>query len=209
MRTLTKIVVWVIGIVVVVCGVLYLTAFDVWTVPSDDPQLAVSIEPELSAGDTVLVWRGANPDLGTLARCSDPDQPGKFVIGRVIGQAGDALDIHNGIYLYNGKSISSPMGCDPPKVTLRNPVTQEDEELSCSYEEFAGTTHPAIRMGEETKKVDAVESGKVFLLSDNRPMHLDSRDFGQVSSQSCQRIAFRLWGSGGYFDAKRRFTMVW
>jgi hypothetical protein len=46
-------------------------------------------------------------------------------------------------------------------------------------------------------------------MSDNRVMHLDSRDYGQVQAQACQRIGFRLWSAAGWWDAKHRFNIVW
>lgn len=208
MRSFFKALLWIFGTLAVVCGILYLTIFDVWTIPSDDPQLTVSIEPELGAGDTILVHRSTNPDIGSLVRCTDPDQAGKFVIARIIGKGGDDLEIRDGTFLYNGHAVSAPVGCEQGKVTVRNPVTQNQEELSCSTEEFAGIAHPALRVGKDNRSVK-VDVGKVYLLSDNRLMHLDSRDYGQIDPNTCQRISFRLWGEGGWSNAKRRLTMIW
>lgn len=208
MRTLVKVLLWVFGILAVVCAILYFALFDVWTIPLDDPQLAASIEPQLSAGDTVLVWRSTNPDTGTLVRCPDPDQPGRYVVARIVGKGGDVVDVHDGTFSLNNHGVSAPVACDPPIVTVRHPVTHEERNLNCAYEEFAGLTHPALRQGTDNKRAE-VEPGKAFLLSDNRSMHLDSRDFGQVAPASCQRIAFRLWGTGGYGDGKHRFTLIW
>jgi signal peptidase I len=52
------------------------------------------------------------------------------------------------------------------------------------------------------------EAGKLFLVSDNRSMHEDSRDFGQVDASTCEHIVFRLWGEH-YTDSSRRFTIIW
>jgi len=206
-RSLYKGLLWFFGISAALCGILYAFVLDVWTVPGDDAQEAASIEPTLSSGDVVIVWRSTGPDVGPLVRCADPDAPGRFVVGRVVGKAFDVLDIHDGMFLYNGATVSAPTACD--KFHLRHPVTQEDAELNCGYEEFAGITHMAVRQAADPPKQVTVDANHIFLLSDNRMMHLDSRDFGQLQPQNCQRIAFRLWGSGGWFDAKRRFTIVW
>ncbi len=49
----------------------------------------------------------------------------------------------------------------------------------------------------------------LFLLSDDRSYHDDSRDFGTVPADSCTgRIVFRLWGKEGWCDDKRRMTFV-
>lgn len=209
MRSFLKALAWIAGILGVVAGLLYAFVFDTWTVPGDDPQLAASIEPSLGAGDTVLVSRGKQPDVGVLVRCVDPDAPGRFVVGRIVGKYGDVIDIQGGTFQINGHSVSSPNACDPPKITVRNPVTNEDQDLHCSYEEYAGVSHPAIRSGNEPGKHVEVESGRLYLVSDNRAMHLDSRDFGSVPVGSCQRIAFRLWGLGGFNDTRTRFSFVW
>ena len=60
----------------------------------------------------------------------------------------------------------------------------------------------------ERRSVD-VGAGKVFLLSDNRSYHEDSRDFGTVPLSSCRgRIFFRLWGKGGWADDKNRLVYI-
>jgi signal peptidase I len=208
-RTLLKILGWTIAVLGVIGGLLYGLLFDVWVVPADDPNLAASIEPQLAPGDTVLISRSTSPETGVLVRCTDPDAPARFVIGRIIGKGGDVVDISGGTFLLNGHGVSAPNACDPPRVTVRNPLTQEDEEVPCSNEEFAGITHPALRAGIETRKHVEIEGGQAYLLSDNRMMHLDSRDFGTVPAHSCQRISFRLWGGGGYGDTKHRLSVVW
>jgi signal peptidase I len=62
-----------------------------------------------------------------------------------------------------------------------------------------------VSAGESSAKVEA---GKVFLVSDNRLMHLDSRDFGQVDVSTCSHIVYRLWGER-FTDSSRRFTILW
>jgi signal peptidase I len=46
-------------------------------------------------------------------------------------------------------------------------------------------------------------------LSDDRYLHLDSRDYGTVPEESCQHVFFRLWGAAGFGDASRRFNIIW
>ena len=54
-----------------------------------------------------------------------------------------------------------------------------------------------------------VQAGKVFLMSDDRYLHYDSRNFGTVPQASCQHILFRLWGANGFADSSRRFNIIW
>ncbi len=200
----------------VFCGILagiVLIFFAPWTVPGDDAQFAVSIEPTLSPGDVILVLRSTGTGDGALVRCTDPDSPGRFVVGRVVGNGGDKVEFSKGTMLINGKTPSSSSACDPAVLHLKNPATQEDEEFGCTLEELGGGTHPAIRAssgaaGARDSTAD-VEASKAFLTSDNRTLHLDSRDFGTIPSAGCQHIALRLWGLSGWGDAKKRLTVLW
>ena len=208
-RTLTKIIVYTLIGMAVVAGIIF-AIFDVWTVPSDDPQLSVSVEPTLSSGDVVLVLRSTGAGDGAVVRCTDPQAEGRYVVGRAMGASGDDIEVSGAGLRLNGKTPSAPYACEVSKVTLRNPANDEDTELTCFVEEFAGGTHQSLRgKAVEREAKTKVEPGKVYLVSDNRVMHLDSRDFGTVAPSSCQRIAFRLWGSTGYLDTHKRLTAIW
>ncbi len=209
-RKALRALIWITIICAVLVGIVFIF-FDPWTVPGDDPQLAVSIEPTMSVGDYLLVTRASGASDGALVRCTDPDAPGRFVIGRVIGSGGDVIEFHNDLLLVNGKTPSSSVACEPGIVKLRNPANQEEEDLSCYMEEFAGSAHPALRSLKNAPRDSKaeVEPTKVFLVSDNRTMHLDSRDFNTVPASSCHHIAFRMWSLGGWSDTKKRLTVLW
>ncbi len=208
MRTFLRILKWVVAVLAVVGGIVY-ALFDPWRVPSDDPQFGVSIEPTVSSGDLVLVSRFSGASEGALVRCPDPDAPGRWVVGRVMATGGDTIHIAGGSVQVNGKSPDSPYGCDG--ITVTNPATEEQVDLACSTEEVGGIAHPAVRAtASQDREVTAqVEDGKVYLVSDDRSLHLDSRDFGAISPAGCHRIAYRLVGAAGWGDAKRRLTFVW
>ncbi len=211
MRKLLRILLWTLLVCAVVAGGLY-AFFDPWTVPGDDAQLAVSIEPTLGVGDVVLVSRVASASDGALVRCTDPDSAGRFVIGRVIGSGNDEISFTGGVLGVNGHTPTASVRCDPPSAHLKNPATGDDADLDCFLEELGGGTHPTLRMegkmGERDVKA-TVEPGKVYLISDDRPWHLDSRDFGPVSASTCHAIVARLWGASGWGDPRRRLTMLW
>ncbi len=211
-RKFLRLLLWLAVVFAVIGGLVYVV-LDPWTIPGDDAQLGVSIEPTMSVGDLVLVSRAKSAADGALVRCADPDAPGRYVVGRVFGHGGDVIELINGGLLVNGKPAPASIACDVPIVHLKNPATQEDEELHCMLEELGGGLHPVLHVaGRSTEgrelKVD-VEQGKVFLISDNRSMHLDSRDFTSVAPSSCQRIAYRLWGASGWLDTKKRLTLLW
>ena len=204
MKTLIRILLWVGGILGLVSLVLYFTILEPWTVPTDDPQLAASIAPSLLAGDSLLLSRRSTSEPGALVRCADPDAAGRFVIGRILGGAGAAVDIENGVVRINNRSPSAPTACG--RATVRNPATQEDLDLKCSDEEYGGIYHQVLQGPTAEKDTHvAVDLGHVFLVSDDRVIHLDSRDFGQISAVTCQRILYRPWST----DESKRMSLVW
>ncbi len=189
-----------------VCTVLYFTILEPWTVPGTDAQFVTALEPNLFADDVLVLSRHNDAQVGWLVRCADPDAPGLFVVARVMAKAGTTVDIQGGVLRLDNRSPSAPMRCEQASKTVRHPLTQEEIELDCSDEDFAGTSHEIL-----TKKISekdthlVVDGGHVFLASDNRAMHMDSRDFGQIDVNTCQHILFRLWST----DDKHRFSLVW
>jgi signal peptidase I len=211
MSGLLRFLVWTAIVLGAFGGFLYFAFFDIWRVPSDDPQFVVSVEPTLTAGDLVLVARHGSPGAGNLVRCADPDEPRRFVVGRWIAGSGEAVVFDNESLVVNGSHFTSPRGCGIPPVAMTNPASGHQETLSCRQIEFAGLTHEALfgtEHVEGTRSV-TVDPGKIALASDNRHMHLDSRDFGTIDPASCEHIVFRLWGDSGFGDVTHRLTLIW
>jgi signal peptidase I len=94
---------------------------------------------------------------------------------------------------------------------MHDPQTGDDVDLDCSMEETGETKFEAYHAKTHTQPLFRahVEGGHVFLVSDNRHMHQDSRDFGNVIPTTCQHILIRLWGKGGISDSKSRFNWIW
>ncbi|MFO0671274.1 MAG: signal peptidase I [Polyangiaceae bacterium] len=211
MRSVLKFLIWFAVILGIICGVMVLGVVEVWTIPTDDPQLNVSIEPNLSAGDVVLVGRHSRPDPGELVRCLDPDAPGRFVVARVVAVSGDEVSFIQDLMRVNNKREPTGSPCEPQRVMMTAPANQAEVEIGCNYEEFAGRTQGIMR-GVTDHDGDfngKVETGRIFLASDNRRLHLDSRDFGQLNPDTCLQIVYRLWSQAGIMDGKRRFTFLW
>jgi signal peptidase I len=211
MRTWLKLVGWVAGIAGVVGLVLYIFVFDVWTIPSDDPMESASIEPTLSAGDVVLISRHTSIARGNLLRCADPQAPGRFVVARAIAPEGETLEIRNEVVTLDGKRMPSPRACDPSEMRLHDPQSGDDVNLHCSVEEYGERDFSALRENDHpeppTKAV--VEGGRWYLVSDDRHIHVDSRDFGQMEPSTCRHVVFRLESGAGFGDSKKRLSIVW
>jgi signal peptidase I len=211
MRTWFKILAWVAGILAIAGVALYAFVFDVWTVPTDDAMEAASIEPTLSAGDVVLLSRHTSVARGNLLRCPDPQAPGRFVIARAIATGGETLELRDEAVTVDGHRMPSPRACDTPTVLVHDPQSDEDINLQCSVEEYGERDFWAMRAGDhpEPPTKAPVESGRWYLVSDDRHVHVDSRDFGQIDTSSCQHVVFRLVGRGGFGDGKKRLSIIW
>jgi signal peptidase I len=184
---------------------------DAWVLP-DDPKMSASVAPSLAGGDTILFMRRNKPAFGDLVRCADPDEPTRFVEGRVVGLSSDTVETNGKDLSVNGTRYIGEMACGEPKFTIPHPTSGSSVEIWCDQVQIAG--HPHLRGASDkatstspTKTV--VGQGMLYLLSDDRSYHDDSRDFGTVAADSCTgRIVFRLWGKEGWGDDKRRMTFV-
>lgn len=204
----TRSVVWFCAIVGAIGVLLYLFVFDTWEVPGTDPSFIAGIAPTLQPQDRVLTSRHSKPAFGELQRCLAPDGRGTFVIGRVFGIEGETVEVLNERVTVDGRSPKARFQCGTVKVL--HPVSQDPMELTCTVEDngaftYGALTHPEYREGQTRTRV---EPGKVFLVSDDRHLHQDSRDFGQVDATSCQHVVYRLWGES-FTDGSRRFNILW
>jgi len=202
---------WIAAVLVVVGGIGRAVFVDVWVLP-DDPKTSASVAPSLAGGDTILFMRRNKPAFGDLVRCTDPEDATHFVVGRVVGLTGDIVEANGRELSVNGTRYISEMACVESKVSVPHPSSGSPVDIRCDQVQIAG--HPHFRGFSEkvtgvTPTKATVGQGMVFLLSDDRSYHDDSRDFGTVPADSCTgRIVFRLWGKEGWGDDKRRMTFV-
>jgi signal peptidase I len=207
-KDFTRLLVWITGILGAVGVLLYLFVFDVWVVPGGDVQLTASILPALMPQDKLLIQRGRVPVYGELARCASPVSSGSFVIGRVFGTPGDRVEVTDNAITTNGKGLSARHGC--PQRVVAHPVTENLVTMNCGVAETGAWSFEYLTSSDTIGGTHSalVEAGKVYLVSDNRLMHQDSRDFGQVDASTCEHVVFRLWGER-YTDGSRRFNVLW
>jgi signal peptidase I len=211
MRKFVNGLVWILGSLVVVGLVLRALVLDVWTVP-DDPGLGVAMAPSLAPGDHVILLTRGKPGFGELVRCPDPETPGSFIVGRIAGVPGDMVETDASQLIVNGTRYDAETGCLDPDLTINDPTTGHPVKLKCDVVTMGGGRHlravgrrPPLERALRTE----VRPDTVFLLSDNRSYHDDSRDFGLQPRSACkQRIVFRLWGRGGWSDEEHRLSFV-
>jgi signal peptidase I len=201
-----------IGISAVIAGILRLTLLEPWVVPEDDGWLSASVAPTLGPGDVVLLLTRGEPGFGDLVRCPDPEYKGSFVVGRIAGLAGDTVEIQGHSLKVNGKRYDVTDACDERTFTVKHPDSGTELQMFCGRVDMGGGWHyrgtSAKRRPRHDKK-KLVGSGRYFLLSDNRDLHDDSRDFGTLQADDCsQRIVLRLWSREGWSDSKHRVTPI-
>ncbi len=211
MRVFFKTLLWAACLLGLVAGALYALMFDVWSVPTDDPMLSASIAPTLSPGDVVVLSRHGSVSRGELLRCNDPQAAGRYVIARAIGASGDKLVLDGETVSIDGHRTPSPHACDVVKTVLHDPNTDEDVELVCSIEQSGPVEFEALRAAVRPEPLTkaTVEGGSWYLVSDDRHLHVDSRDYGPIDPRTCEHVLFRIVGPAGFGDVATRFSIVW
>lgn len=218
MRGLLRALIWVALALGLVIGVARAFAIRWWRVPADDPQLEASLAPTLRGGDLVILWRLTEPDIGDLVLCPEPARAdlegGRIVIGRIVAEAGDEVEIKEGRLYLNNKPLLTESGCTEGTFRVYNPATDIEIEQTCTMERIGATVHkigrrsPTLAAPRDLAAVQ-VGRGQIWLASDNRLLPYDSRDYGSVSRAECtETVIFRLVSEEGYFDVDARFTMI-
>jgi signal peptidase I len=202
-------------IIVLVLGVLLgvgrAVAIRWWRVPSGDPWLEASIAPTLRGGDLVVLWRLTAPHEGDLVLCPEPKHPTRVVIGRIAAQGGDRLDIEGQQLRLNGHLVPTDQSCLEDHFTTLDPQTHLPVEQGCDLEKLGSRIHMrgSVTGTPAEPFTMTVEPDHLFLVSDNRQLSYDSRDFGTVEAASCKETVFlRLVGKGGFSDSKSRLTPI-
>jgi signal peptidase I len=206
-----KFLAWVVGILAIIAIVLRLTVFEVWTVP-DDPELVASLAPTLRAGDMVLVMRRGDRGLNDLVRCKDPDYPQQHVVARLVGVGGETVEFQGLDVAVDRKRYTSSEACAEGIVTFPHPKSGAPMQGTCNRVEMGGGWHYRLYSADGYPIKDqkhTVGAGRVYLVSDNRSFHLDSRDYGALPKADCpEKVVFRLWGKPGFFNDTRRFELI-
>lgn len=219
MRSFVRTALWAALGLGAVVGVLRATAIRWWRVPSDDPYLEASIAPTLRGGDLLILWRLTKPAVGDLVLCPEPSPdggaaPDRIVIGRIVAEGGDSVSVKDARVHVNHDPIPSESACPELTFLIDDPETSAEVEQHCAMERIGSTVHMVGTKSSELKKpLDQAEvevnSGQVWLASDNRYLPYDSRDYGAVDRDTCtETVIFRLVSAAGYFDVNGRLDVI-
>ena len=214
MRSLVRFLAWGLLAVGLLLGILRATVLRWFWLPTNDPIFETSVIPSLRGGDLILTSRITSPKFGDLVVCPEPDHPERYVIGRIIGEPGDEVEIINGEPRVGRYKFIVERNCDPGKIKYPNPDNEAEEVVQyCDMEAIANHLHRTGGLGGHEIRPETltytVTEGKFFLISDNRLYHYDSRDFGLVDIDSCKETVFlRLVSKEGWLDAENRLNYI-
>ncbi len=211
MSKILRFAVWTLIIGGALVGLLRLTAIRWWQVPMNDPYLESSLAPSLHAGDWIILWRATAPSEGNLVMCPEPKAPERSVIGRIVAESNDHVQLAGDTVIVNQHSFETDSTCD--SFTVKDPGTSQTVSQVCRREIVGTTTHlrgeliPSLPR--PTDNASDVPPGSVYLVSDNRQFPWDSREFGAVARATCtETIVFRLVSKDGFFDVGSRLTFI-
>jgi signal peptidase I len=165
-----------------------------------------SMSPTIVAGDRVLCDRTADsPARGDLVVVNDPQDAKIARITRIIGLAGDTVEIRAGELIVNSRPLPHTA------VAADDPATSVKPEGTDVLWESSGAARYSIALATDAAKRTsfaqaAVPSGCVFVLGDNRDNTRDSRAFGPVPASNIRgRVVHVYWparGSGRFGPVK-------
>lgn len=150
-----------------------------------------SMCPTLRVGDLIFAdktaYRSASPAAGDLVVHTDPHDPDKDFIRRVVAVGGEVVSIA-GNELRVGDHVVP---------------TRAEDAVDCDgalmFEETLGTTH-RIAHAPDSFRMDRswrVPAGELFLLGDNRDNSHDSRYIGPIPARLVKGRVFRVWQRDG------------
>jgi signal peptidase I len=151
---------------VLVFGFVRPFVLEAFRIPSE------SMVPTLEVGDRVLankfVYRLTEPERGEVVVFESVGEgDDQKLIKRVVGVAGDEVEVRNGTLLVNGEDREEPY--------LNRSLPFNDS--------FNGSYGPSV-----------VPEGHVFVMGDNRANSADSRVFGPLPIENIEGEAFvRFW----------------
>jgi signal peptidase I len=177
-RGALKFLLFVVVLLAIVAGILKTFFVDIVTVGHD------GMAPTMVAGDTVLVWRGAQAEHGDIMLCRHPTLDTRFVIGRVVGR--------NGTPITSDRAGLRIDGTNPP-IEWRGDADFYDHgqharvRMRWGIEQLGNDFHTVfLRDGRDFRMRPIGDYDGLYLLDDNRTYTgEDSREFGPVPEGRC------------------------
>lgn len=128
--------------------------------------------PALPPGKTVYVWKqfsAADLKRGAVVLLRRPDQPDRFLYRRIIGLAGEQVQIHERkVFISNRALEDLPDGRFERDILVANRYPGEPLQNGSLNRDYAG---PII-----------LKQNQIYVLADDRVRGLDSRELGPLTT---------------------------
>lgn len=85
-----------------------------------------SMEPTLQPGDYLLTLAKEQYGRGDVVVLADPEEPGAFIVKRIVGVPGDTVSLDGGALYLNGAYASEPYIAEPMLQRMRTLTVPED-----------------------------------------------------------------------------------
>ena len=171
---------------------------------------SASMEPSVRAGDFIWADKRYNcpgcrqgVHRGDIAIFAYPNDRSVRYIKRVIGLPGDHIQVMNRKILVNGQALqraaaAASEGVVTEAIGERQWQVQWGNPSAATPSATPIATTPPLNRAETGRVRDlqlTVPDGQVFVLGDNRPASIDSRNFGTVPMQDILGRARQVWFS--------------
>jgi signal peptidase I len=178
MRRLVRGLGWLLFVVLLVTVVARLFFVEVAEVGHDD------MAPTLRTSDQTAVYTRATLERGDVVVCEHPSEPGRKIVGRLLGMPGDVLSIRRGKLSLGGVAVGTTPG-EPGTVEVVDGAGTRTLSVIRETLPSGRTYRTALDAGRppELREV-RVQSG-YYLLSDQRTSGTDSRRYGEVHPSLC------------------------
>lgn len=159
--------------------------------------------PAIQPGDFILSWKtsygirlpfgsepivGRSPHRGDVIVFRHPQNEAVSLVRRVVGLAGDRIEIQDGVLSVNGQSVDDEKAGTTSTADRRDSTAAEEQ-----------STHrvkaPSIHEGVDFFGPVVIPPEHVFVLGDNRGESEDSRTWGAVPLRQIEGRAFVVWFS--------------
>lgn len=146
-----------------------------------------SMSPTVVTGNVILVQMFGpflyGLHLGDVVLIAHPQHSGRLLIKRILGMAGDLIQIRGGELLRNGRRLSQCQLRSLRDHETHNPVVERLEVLE--ERPYLVWDRPAIR----SRALDVrVPARHLFVVGDNRDRSGDSRSFGTVDASNVRGL---------------------
>ena len=184
MRRLLRVLGWLVLLVCALSVVARLLLLELAEVGHDD------MAPTLRQGERLVVYTRATLERGDVVVCQHPTEPGRPIVGRLMGLPGDVLEMSRGQLSINGVPVGTTPG-EPAETTVGSGdgarALRVVRETLSSGRTYLTAVDPAARLA---LRPVTVGTG-YYLLSDERTRGSDSRRFGEVDPSRC--LGRALW----------------